>query len=172
MVEPGRLNIARLLQREADYVASLAAQDLVSKWEMDRLLGKASPGAYRDTPGLHGKVSGPTSLDEAVRMMQDGYRRLGSVVALSLMVDEPGLIADDLQWLKRMFGARNMEPGGPVWMETLLDSYVRACESVLSDGEVETVRSVTQKALDLIGEDSGGSARDTPGFEQSGSQHR
>jgi hypothetical protein len=77
------------------------------------------------------------------------------VVALSVLTDEPGLIADDMRWLARMFGARNLSPDTGNWAAVLLRTYVEACDTVLPGDASATVRDVVERAILLLDSPSG-----------------
>jgi hypothetical protein len=149
MIDPVRQTIAGTLKREADFVAEHAARDLIQRWSeglASRKPGAGEPGAA----GLQGGTEGPSNADELMRMMQAGYQKLGGVVALSVLVDEPGLIVDDMRWLDRMFGERNMHPAVSSWQDLLLEAYVQACGAVLNDEESRLVRDVVDRAANAL----------------------
>ncbi len=94
----------------------------------------------------------PVDHDEASAMLQDGFRRLGGVVALGVLVDEPGLIVDDLRWLQRIFSARDIQISGPAWFGNLLAAYIKGAASVLQSGEMLLVSDVVERAMATLTE--------------------
>ena len=149
MLDPVRRSITQTLQREVDYVAEHATRELMQRWSM-AMSGDRPAGVEQAMAGLQGGLEGPQNADELVSMVEAGYRKLGGVVALSVLVDEPGLIADDMHWLERMFGARKLHPEAPAWQDLLLDAYVQACGSVLAEDQVEIVRDVVGRAATAL----------------------
>jgi hypothetical protein len=85
-------------------------------------------------------------------MVVDGFRRLGNVVAVSVLVDEPGLIADDLMWLERMGRALALPLGDREYVQRLVHTYVSACALVLGGDDLRYVEDITERALRLLGE--------------------
>lgn len=148
MDETGRVKIATTLQKQSDVVALRSSQLLFARWGENTQMG--STAATRPVSIPQNGAKGAEDRDELSGMMRDGFRRLGGVIALSVMVDEPGLIVDDMQWLKRLFGARRFTPPDPGWISLLLASYVEATGTVLAPEEVESVRAVAGRALDQL----------------------
>ena len=107
----------------------------------------AGPGI---APGSSAGAHGAYTAAGLAEMMRNGYERLGPVVALSVLTDEPGLIADDMRWLARMFAARDMHLGGDDWAAVLLRTYVDACASVLPAGSSGPVRDVVERAISIL----------------------
>ncbi|MBF6612005.1 MAG: hypothetical protein IVW55_02640 [Chloroflexi bacterium] len=152
MSDSERYKIAKTLQREATYVAQLAEKNFAENASVNASVPAYTMGAFGDIPGLEGSVHGPVDRDEVRAMMQDGFRRLGGVVALSVLVDEPGLIVDDLQWLARIFSARQMEIRDPMWFDDLLTAYVKGAAAVLQSGDVPLVAGVVERAMAALTE--------------------
>lgn len=150
MTETDLGRITKTLRREAAFIAQLAARELASQ------VGPGSlPEAMAlDVPDgeipLSGRVSGLDSMDEVALMVQEGFQRFSHVVALSVLVDEPGLIADDLYWLKRLYTARQLRLGDMAALQGMVQAYVGACALVLDDSEHRIVQDVVARALALM----------------------
>ena len=151
MADSQRAEVCKALEREVAALASVAASSLQQKWSawLPPLAedGTAGPGIAL---GSSGGAHGPYTAAELAEMMRNGYERLGPVVALSVLTDEPGLIADDMRWLARMFAARDMHMGGDDWAAALLRTYVDACASVLPEGLSGPVRNVVERAISIL----------------------
>ena len=151
MLQPDGRRIADVLQRNfLSYIAESAAKALgplsLQEWATApqtavRTYAEAAP--YGDAPA-------PRSQDEATRMIVDGFRRLGNVVSVSVLVDEPGLIADDLMWLERMGSALALPLGDRTYVERLVHTYVSACGLVLDGDDLKQVENIVERALAML----------------------
>lgn len=130
--DPHRHKAIVELERQADLIAQDASETLMAVWS--------------DTiSGLPTRTSEP--VDEAFLMMKDGFKRLGEVVRFALLVDEPDLIVDDMLWLKRMFGERQIVPGPPNWDTMLLEAYLNACLPHLGEAQQILIQDLVSKAV-------------------------
>src|SRR5438045_511556 len=96
-----RRKITEALLRENDSVAEAAASEAGA-----RFTSQLSNGSLRST---------------LPDMLNEGFIHLGGALSLGVLVDEPGLLADDLDWLRRMLGVHGMQLDLP-----LLDVLVRS----------------------------------------------
>lgn len=88
---------------------------------------------------------GATS-DEAEAILADGFQRLAGVVALSLQVDEPRLVSEELQWLEWNVGARfDTVPAAP-HLDLLADCFSEACRNSLTTEDCDLLREVFAQA--------------------------
>lgn len=149
MTDQERAEVCKLIQREADKLASHASRTLEQMW-LANLTGRPAaetvPESAASRPDLPGKPDTAPKADELTAMLRDGFVRLGSVIALSVLVNEPGLITEDLLWLSRMFSARNISVGGD-WTADLLRTYAAACADVLPAASCEPIRETIEAAL-------------------------
>jgi hypothetical protein len=153
MTDHDRAEVCKTLQREADTLANLAAASLEQKWMHQFAAVHASESAERGAQtGPGDRANHARDVEQMSSSMREGFVRLGSVVALSVLVDEPGLIADDIYWLTRMFGARQLAFNGDDWAADLLHSYTDACASLLPDTMCAPVRESVERALVLLGD--------------------
>jgi hypothetical protein len=146
-----RSKLNRVLQRESQRVARAATETLLPYMERALMPVRASNARG----GLEGRASISTDPDEMALMMEDGFRRLGALVGFSVLVDEPGLIADDLIWLRDMLGGRGVRKLSHGWLENMMHVYVGACANVLDEEELRMVRETTERALALLHEREG-----------------
>jgi hypothetical protein len=151
MPDSQRAEVSKALEREVATLANVAASSLQEKWSawLPPLAedGTAGPGT---ATGSSGGAHGAYTAAELAEMMRNGYERLGPVVALSVLTDEPGLIADDMRWLARMFAARDMHLGGDDWAAVLLRTYADTCDSMLPEGLSGPVRDVIERAISIL----------------------
>ncbi|MDQ5826315.1 MAG: hypothetical protein M3441_19145 [Chloroflexota bacterium] len=118
MPEAVRKRIAELLRREDVPLAREAARLFLQHAE----LGAPASGGARNAS------------DEAQAILSDSFQRLASVVALSLQVDEPRLVSEELQWLTATLGGRfGADPVPRV--DLLSRSFTGACIGSLSPEE-------------------------------------
>ncbi|HEX8599955.1 MAG TPA: hypothetical protein VF952_15755 [Chloroflexia bacterium] len=113
-----RKRIAELLRREDVPLAREAAR---------LYLQQADLGA----PVSGGAVNEP---DEAQAILVDSFRRLATVVALSLQVEEPRLLSEELQWLAGTLAGRFSRDSVPQ-VDLLSQSFTGACTNSLSHEE-------------------------------------
>jgi hypothetical protein len=153
MTDAERHNITTTLQDDANPIARGAA--LIFFGRMNELIaaGQHSPLPFREVKGGHGLIVEDAGPDEAMRMVQEGFARLGGVVALAVLVDEPGLIADDMHWLKRMLGARQQNINYAIMFDMLLQSYVEACSQFVEEDQVAVIEDTVRRAKAILGED-------------------
>lgn len=76
--------------------------------------------------------------DEAQAIVGDSFQRLASVVALSLQVDEPRLLSEELQWLAETLGAR-FRADSLSQPDLLSRSFIGACSTSLSKEECDVL---------------------------------
>ena len=145
-IDRPKINLA--LQRESQTIARAATQTLLPY--MERALEPVRASSSVRGPG--NQVSHWTDPDELASSMEEGFRRLGALVGFSVLVDEPGLIADDLLWLRDLFRARGVRKLSQGWIENIVHVYVSACANVLGEGELRLVRETTGRALALLNE--------------------
>src|SRR5689334_4028500 len=110
MNDADRRKVTEALQRDVDRIADAAVSE--------------ARAGFVSRPG-----NGP-GWSPAPEALREGFVHLGGTVALAVLVDEPGLIADDLSWLRRMMGARGMQLDPPT-IDLLFQSYLDACSSIL-----------------------------------------
>ncbi len=154
MPEPSHRRIADTLQRNVDYIATCAAESLGTlapeQWgRAAQEVAREPIPSGRHRAGLGGEVTIPPTQDEAAMMIVDGFRRLGKVVAVSVLVDEPGLIADDLTWLEHMFGSLGLTRMDSTFVQHLARTYVSACGNVLSGDDLLAVETLVERALEM-----------------------
>jgi hypothetical protein len=153
MTDHDRAEVCKTLQRESDTLANLAAASLEQKWMHQFASVHASDSAGRGVQtGRGARPDSAQNVDELTSMLREGFVRLGRVISLSVLVDEPGLIADDIHWLARMFGARQIAFNEDDWAAELLRSYTDACASLLPDTMCASVRESIERALVLLGD--------------------
>ncbi len=166
MDEAYRHRITGILQSEAEVIALAATAIFTSDWV--KAVGSEStpPFIFQEAPSqettdAHDRLRATQNLGEIQYMIRDGYVRLGGVIALSVFTDQPGLIADDLRWLRQMFSARNIPVPFPAMFEVLLRSYVRACAKVLGPEEVRIVTGTVERAREILEQEMEGHS---PGY--------
>ncbi|HEX8228375.1 MAG TPA: hypothetical protein VF826_03560 [Chloroflexia bacterium] len=92
----------------------------------------------------HGELGAPAArgvraeADEAQAIVGDSFQRLTSVVALSLQVEEPRLLSEELQWLAETLGARFQADSRPQ-PDLLSRSFIGACSTSLSNEECDVL---------------------------------
>jgi hypothetical protein len=145
-----RANINQTLQREALTIARAAYGALLPS--VPAMLQGMQRREIKERTGRPPAPVDAVRPDEMGAMVEEGFRRLGAIVGFSVLVDEPELIADDLQWLSELLGVRGVRNIDDIWMLSLLDAYVNACRTVLSDEEHTIVRDTTDRALALFRE--------------------
>ena len=117
--------ITKILQRETPEIAARAAGDLMVRLDTD------SPESVILTR------------TDAEAVLCDHFVRLGGVLAMAVLVDEPDLVVDELKWLQH-FHPRSFEP--PANYRSLLTStYMRACTSLLSSDELAVLADLVQR---------------------------
>ena len=125
MNDAARRKITEALQRENDSVAEAAASEANA-----RFISPLSNGCLQSTlPDL----------------LKEGFVHLGGALSLGVLVDEPGLLADDLDWLRRMLGARSVQLDPPM-LDLLVQSYLDACASFLGAEEIEAFADLVARA--------------------------
>ena len=149
MSDVDRRKVTGVLQREADRITLDATAHFETRMRGDTP-GEGITFPFAGQSGGHVVTEVAAGPDEARSMLREGFQRLGGVVSLAVLVDEPGLIADDLQWLKRMLGARKMLFDYSVMFDLLLDSYLQACMPLLSPPEIGVIRDSFAQAKDLL----------------------
>src|SRR4051794_10488922 len=135
MNDTGRRRTTETLQRELDHIAEAATARLLSQMGSSGFPGTGLPSKSGDSSGAHGKAERSESPNEAFHMVREGFVRLGGVLSLSVLVDEPGLLADDLDWLARMMGARSMRLGAPM-LALLMSSFIDACSNFMAPDDI------------------------------------
>ncbi|MDQ3706071.1 MAG: hypothetical protein M3437_12745 [Chloroflexota bacterium] len=115
MPEAVRKHIAELLRREDVPLAREAARLFLQRAD----LGTPAAGGVR------------TESDEVQAILSDSFQRLASVVALSLQVDEPRLLSEELQWLAGSLAGRFPADSVPP-VDLLSRSFTGACTRSLS----------------------------------------
>ncbi|MEO8288334.1 MAG: hypothetical protein ABI670_18070 [Chloroflexota bacterium] len=141
-----RHNVVKALQQYGNAIARDACSDLRLEWTA-LLPVPRSEGRASSTNGVDGISRLVATSDEALSMMRNGFTYLGGVVGMSVLVDEPGLIIEDMQWLKRMFGARQMVPETHDWDGLLLRTYAGACRSCLAPEEMDLLQDIIERAI-------------------------
>lgn len=152
MIDHFRTQVSKTLEREANTLANVATATLAQRWISHAVAPTSSFPA--PTSGLSEGNSPSWNRDELNSILRDGFVWLGSVIGLSIVVDEPGLIADDVRWLTRMFGARQISINSEAWVEELLHSYATACETTLPAEMCAPVHESIKDALQLLGNHS------------------
>jgi hypothetical protein len=145
-----RAEINRTLQREAAVLARAACSNLLPQIAgMLHGMQRGDVGAYvGGGPGPQGEIS----QDEMGAMVEQGFHRLGALVGFSVLVDEPELIADDLEWLRDLLGVRGVRNVDADWMSKLVGAYTGAARSVLGEDEHTVVCRTTEIALAILRE--------------------
>ena len=159
MPEADRHKIAETLHRYSSRIAGNATAALAPHISELRSGKEALAREDRTAAGVPGGIVTTDLLPEGhsdlLAMAEDGFRRLGSIVAFSVLVDEPGLITTDLLWLQTMLASRGMDKGNFLWVPLLVRTYVAACQSALNSQDFQVVENVVERALerlDLSGE--------------------
>jgi hypothetical protein len=145
-----RAKINRILQREAALIARVAHHELLPQIA-GMLAGMQLGDVGAATGGPHGLPSG-VGPDELGAMVEQGFHRLGALVGFSVLVDEPELIADDLEWLRDMLGVRGVRHVDAEWMSKLVGAYTGAARSVLGEDEHTVICNTTGRALAILRE--------------------
>lgn len=143
MPEVDLQRVAAVLRREEAVIARSATQLLYSQSALSEEGAEAGSSAVRLGMNEVGAGGG----DETEEMASEGFRRLGRVVALSLLVDEPRLISDDIGWLVRLTGSSSLPESDPSWFKRLLTAYLQACEPFLHGDEWHALMEVVEKSL-------------------------
>jgi hypothetical protein len=132
------------IQRHNDEIAEAATRRVLFAWEA-ALLARGAPAIADDAPPA--EVKRLATPERIAEMVVNGFKRLGPVVGLSVLTDEPGLIVDDMAWLQRAFTSRGMLPGMPGWEAQLLKAYAAACCEVLPDEDCAPIRRALDHAI-------------------------
>jgi hypothetical protein len=143
MADDERKALLTRIQRHNDEIARAAARRVLGTWERT-LVSRSWPSTAADASTT--RTSSSASTERVAEMVFDGFRRLGPVIGLSVLADEPRLIVDDMAWLRRAFDARNMAPKIPGWESELLRAYVAACSDFLQPAECSVVRDIVDRA--------------------------
>jgi hypothetical protein len=135
MPEAARKRIADQLRRGALAVARDAARLFLQQLQLD---AQTSAAAVEGAPAATSLVLGQGRSDEAEAILADGFERLVGVVALSLLVDEPRLVSEELQWLDSSVGTRFEGVPGATDLDRLVASFAGACRLFLGsdDGDI------------------------------------
>ena len=143
-----RRRIAETLQREFDRIAEAGAT---------RFLSQLSSGSLRlQGPGTRDRVAGrhrSPHQQAGIRapqypisdLLKEGLTQVVGTFSLGVLVDEPGVLADDLDWLRRMLGARGIHLD-PTMLDLLLRSYLDACSSLLEPQDIEALDDLVARA--------------------------
>lgn len=150
---------ASILRRESDHIARIATE-LTLGDESEA----AAAGALGQPQGLRSVLPEGVTADEAGAMLQDSYRRLGQVVAFSLGVEEPEIIADHMRGMAGLRKEPLVSMGGPGLLPALLQCYLQATTEVLSPDQQALVQSAVASAIAAYGTDKG--RPDETAFEQ------
>jgi hypothetical protein len=152
MDDANRRRITETLQREADRIAEVGASEARA-----RIISQVSNGSLRSqAAGIgdravgrqrspHQQAGTRDSRSPLPDLLKEGLAQMGGALSLGVLVDEPGLLADDLHWLRRMLGARGMQLDPPV-IDLLLRSYLDACSSFLDAEEIEALDDLIARA--------------------------
>jgi hypothetical protein len=146
MNDTARRKITETLQRDLDRIADLAAARLLSQLGNSGLPDSWAPSISGDASSSRGQVASQGSPDEGLHIIKEGFARFGGVLSLSVLVDEPGLVADNLDWLDRMMGARSMQLGAPM-AALLTTSYIDACSTFLEPADIEILDDQIARAM-------------------------
>jgi hypothetical protein len=149
MKDTARRKITETLQRDLDRIADVAAARLMSQLGDSGLRDSWGLSNSGDVSGSRGQVVSKGSPDEGLYIIKEGFARFGGVLSLSVLVDEPGLIADDLDWLVRMMGAMSMQLGAPT-VALLTTSYIDACSNFMESGDVDILNDQIARAIQII----------------------
>jgi hypothetical protein len=127
-----RKRIGDLLRQQAPAIARDAAGLFLQQLQLDAQTLAAGVEGAPATTSLVLPVGGS---DEAEAILADSFQRLLGVLALSLLVDEPGLASEELQWLDRSVGARFEGVPGASGPERLIDALSGACRHFLGSDD-------------------------------------
>jgi hypothetical protein len=144
MTDDRRKALLAEMQRRNDEIAEAAAQRVVRAWQ-SALVAHGAPSSAADMVAV--RTTPPATAERVAEMVVDGFKRLGPVVGLSVLADEPGLIVDDMAWLRRAFGTRNMVPPVPGWEAQLLRAYEAACSEFLPPENSTLIHDVIERAV-------------------------
>lgn len=122
MPDAVRKRIAELLRREDLPLAREAARLFLQRED----LGAPVSGGDRNES------------DEAQAVLSDSFQRMASVVALSIQVDEPRLLSEELQWLARTLSGRFLADSVSQ-VDLLSLSFTGACTRSLSHEECNLI---------------------------------
>jgi hypothetical protein len=127
------------LRSHNEEIAQVAARQVITGFQpVDAGRRGGEPGPEREAP------------DRTAELVLGGFRRLGPVVGLSVLADEPALIIDDIAWLRRAFAVRNMVPAVPGWEARLLEAYAVACCHVLPEQDCSAIRETLRRAASAL----------------------
>jgi hypothetical protein len=132
MPEAALKKIGDLLRREAPAIARDAASLFLQQLHLD---AQTSAAAVEGAPAATSLVPAEGKSDEAEAILADSFERLTGVMALSLLVDEPRLLTEELQWLDRSVSTRFEGVPGATGLERLIDSLSGACRQVLGSDD-------------------------------------
>ncbi len=147
MPEAGGKRIWELLRRDETVIAREAARLFIQQ------VRSGSEGWRGGPPVPGGSSSASTasvpavgSADEAEAIVADSFQRLTSVVALSLQVEEPRLVSEELQWLERSVGAHFANAPRADYLGLLQGSFSAACRTSLSDEHCRALEELLAQA--------------------------
>ena len=146
MTEDRRTKLCDILQRRNDEIAAAAAERVWSDWE-PALVG-SSVSSSADSGGMPSDgVPRPTTPAKALDMIINGFQHLGPVIGLCIIAEEPGVVVDSIQWLRRMFTARGMSPEKHGWEAGILEAYAAACCGLLNEAECAIVKDAVARTI-------------------------
>lgn len=136
MPEAPRKRIGDQLRREAPAIARDAASLFLRQLQLDV---QTSAAQVEGAPAATSLVLAEGRSDEAEAILADSFERLTSVMALSLLVDEPRLVSEELQWLDRTVGTRFEGVPGTSGPDRLIDSLSGACRRLISSEDSDII---------------------------------
>lgn len=96
--------------------------------------------------GARDEPRSPHALDEAEAIVYEGMVRLGGVVALGLQVDEPRLVAEELQWLELTICSQLGQVSKVSNVELIGEAFLASCGKVLGPGGCGVVAGIFVEA--------------------------
>lgn len=136
MPEAPRKRIGDQLRREAPAIARDAASLFLQQLHLD---AQTSASGVEGGPAATSLVLAEGRSDEAEAILADSFERLTGVMALSLLVDEPRLVSEELLWLDRTVGTRFEGVPGTSGPDRLIDSLSGACRRLIGSDDSDII---------------------------------
>ena len=127
------------IRQHNEEIAHAASRRVIGSWSRAR-------NTRAERASREARIAPDVQVERLAEMANDGFKRLGPVIGLSVLADEPGLILDDMAWLRRAFATRNVAPPAPDWEVQLLEAYAAACDEVLSARHTAAIHDIVDRA--------------------------
>lgn len=142
MPDAATKRICDILRRDSVLVARDAAGLFAQRVRFANQLGQDTAGRSDNRVG-----DGP---DEAEAIVNDGMLRLAGVVALGLQVEEPRLVAEELQWLELTICRRQGKVSAASYADILSESFLGACRKSLNLDDFALVDGLFAEAREAL----------------------